>query len=206
MHTEAAAAKAAAVWSRLLDCFGDALQRKYPGKEPPREWVLQLASLRTEYIERAFRRMMSAGLSQPPTLPQFMRFARAVGDDNDPESLPQIPQALQGPQMEPWTIQGNLWLLAYIRTQMTEKPLRWGRPASKAAMQLWPNQLEDNGMHPHKLDASPEFAAHVGRLVEAKNQWAADMKDLGRNDPQGRVPMSTAKAIWADYIQRSQVP
>lgn len=204
MITEASKLKAATVWVRLLDSFGDALQRKYPGKEPPTEWVLQLASLRQEYIDRAFRRMMSAGLSQPPTLPQFMRFARAVGDDNDTEALPQPTQALPGPPIAPWVVQGNLWLLAYVRAQLAENPQRWGRPASRAALQLNPDQLKADGTHPHKLDASPEFVANVGRLAEAKNQWAADMEDLGRNDPKGRVPMPTAKAIWADYIERAE--
>lgn len=149
--------------------------------------------------------MLASGMGSVPTLPQFLRFARTIGEDFGNDPLPQpTPQALQGPQIDPWVVQGNLWLLTHIRNQLAEKPMRWGRPASPPAMQLQPNQLQDEGMHPHKLDASPEFVANVGRLVEAKNQWAADMKDLGRNDPQGRVPMPTAKAIWADYIQRAE--
>lgn len=209
-HTEAAKLKAAQVWLRLIDCFGDSVQRKFPGNEPPNEWVMAIGMLRNDQIDRAFRRMLYQGMASPPGLPAFMRLARAIGDETDPDGAPPPLPVLQGPQIDPWEVQGNLWLLSYIRTQLAANPRRYGRPASFSVLGVFPEQFDrwnkyrhDMGrapVDPHRLDASTAFTANVGRLVQAKKLWAADMRDLGQNDTHGRVPMELAKATWADYI------
>lgn len=195
---------------RLLDCFGDSLGRKFPGKEPPSEWVTAIGMLRNDQIERAFRRMLYQGMSAVPSLPAFMRLARAVGEPGDEDAAPPPLPVLEGPQIDPWEAQGNLWLLTYIRTQVAANPQRYGKPASYEAMAIpreaFPrmNKIRESEgkapRDPNNLDASPEFVRNVGRLVQAKKLWAADMRDLSQNDPTGRVPMSLAKATWTDYI------
>lgn len=204
--------RAAEVWSRLLDCFGESLTRKFPGKDPPAEWVVGLSMLKPQQLERAFRRMNYQGLTAPPTLPMFMRLARSTHDEDDPDAAPSPTPRLEGPAMEKWDVMAGQWLLAYIRTEMTKNPRKWGKPASYAftrvPQDMWPAvnavllgmgkpRVEDTV----NLNASPAFVRNVARLVEAKKAWAADMRDLGQNDPQGRVPMSLAKATWDDYIQ-----
>lgn len=195
-QTEAAKIRAAQVWKRLLGSFGDSLIRKFDAS-PPDEWTEALASLKAPQIERAFRRMRYQGLQAPPSLPAFMRLAREVGDDGE-DQVPLAVLALPAPELDKWAIEANHWLLKHIRTQLAKTPRLYGTPASVQVLQ---NRENVQGL---ALDYSSVFSRNVQRLVDAKNLWAVDMRDLSRNDAQGRVPMPTARAVWADYVNRAE--
>lgn len=162
------------MWERLLGCFGDSLLRKF-GPEAPDEWVAGISMLHSEQVARAFRRMMSMGLQSPPTLPLFMRCARAIGEEEDAPRPPQA--ALSGPDMDVWEMSANRRLLQHITTQIPENPQRYG-----------PRD-------------TPIFAANVQRLVEAKRAYAADMRDMASGLAAGQqIDAKVATAIWLDYI------
>lgn len=173
--------RALLVWDRLLGCFGDAVLRKF-GPEPPDEWSMALSYLNESQINRAFRRLIAAGATAPPTLPHFMKLARALTDENEADPIP-TPRALEDHStMDRWELMANQWLLVHIRNQIAKDSRHYGTPGSA------------------------EMEILVGRLVEAKKNWTADMQDLCGNDHLGRVPMAQAKAIWDDYLSRAEAP
>lgn len=91
-----------------------------------------------------------------------------------------------------WDIAANMHLLAYVRHKRVP-----GRPASYLGMKRTTREESPNA------DASPEFIANVRLLVDAKNAWASDMRDLAPRDEDG-VPAELQRKIWDDYITRAE--
>jgi hypothetical protein len=100
-----------------------------------------------------------------------------------------------------WGEVANRYLMGHINKAMNANPRCYGRPASVQALAADQRTLDVAGLDKHQLDASPEFIERVRRLVEAKNLWAADMRDIAVN---GEVPVETQQACWHDYLQRAE--
>lgn len=194
--------RASEVWRRLVGMFGgDAVERKF-GPKPPPEWVGMLARLNDLQIDRGIRRLAYSGKPHVPSLPEFTKLCRAIGDDVDEGDRPQ--RALPKPEdVEwcPWDMVANRFLLGHIAKQLSKDPKHYGRPASYRALKASDEVLNQLGLDKHNLDASPEFVDRVHALVAAKNAWADDMRDLAVN---GEVPVETQKAVWHDLIGRAE--
>jgi hypothetical protein len=171
------------------------LLRKF-GAEPPQEWTTAIGYLKDPQLERGFRRMVFGWKGGPPSLPDFVRLCRSVGSDEFDEGSPSLP-ALSAPDAwvgDAWEMAANRYLMGHIAKQIAKNPRCYGRPASVKSMET---RREDspNG------DASPQFVANVGRLRQAKALWAADMRDMARDDG---VDVEIQKAVWRDYIGRAE--
>lgn len=141
--------RATEVWDRLLGCFGESLLRKY-GATPPEEWKGAIAMLGDYQLQRGMRRLLYSGKGTPPTLPEFLKWCRTVGhDDNIPDepaplaSFPQISQ--DGGDV--WSIAANQHLLKHVVTRTVER-------------------------------RAPYQVADIDALLTAKKLWAQDMRDL----------------------------
>lgn len=151
--------------------FGsDAVARKF-GETPPPEWAAALSRLSEIEVERGLRRLVYSGASHVPTLPEFMKLARTVGDSHE-FGEPQSRQALPAPQYagDAWEITANGHLLAFILAE-------WGR------LKLSPTENR----------RATEIA------VTAKKLWAADMRELAAKGG-GTVPVDTQRAMWREYV------
>ena len=98
-----------------------------------------------------------------------------------------------------WDIAANRHLLAYLLGRTREDPQRYGRPATCAAMRASPKDLLQLGLDPHNLDASPDFVDNVQRLVAAKNQWAADMRQYGK-----ACPVDVQRQCWDQRMAEAE--
>lgn len=193
--------RAKAVWDRLLGCFGDSLLRKF-GAEPPAEWVGALKGLTQPQIERGLRRIVFGWKGGAPSLPDFVRLCRAVGEEFDEGNQLKLPAPGEDPwEGKQWLMAGNRYLLGHIVNRVAEDPKRYGRGASYQLMRAPLKDLRELGLDVHNLDASQEFIENVHELVAAKNAWVADMEDLAMN---GGVPVETQKAIWNDYVVEAE--
>lgn len=181
---------------------GDAVERKF-GSKPPPEWVGMLARLNDQQIDRGIRRLAYSGKPHMPTLPEFTKLCRSIGGDEfDEGDRPQ--RALPKPdavEWNKWDMAANRHLLAHFIRRITERTNRYGRGASAQMLRAPVEDLRQLGVDEKLLDASGEFVSNVKRLIAAKNNWAADMRDLERN---GEVPSETQKAVWNDYITTAE--
>ena len=204
--------KARAVWDRLLGCFGDSLLRKF-GPEPPQEWVGAIDALNPYQLDRGMRRIVFGWKGGAPTLPDFMRLCRSVGQDEFDEGRPAVP-LLPGEdpwEGKEWQMTGNRHLLAHLMRQILVDGKRYGEGPSFACLRLSARELEEAnrdrgrvGLPPwpaNHLDSFPQFIANIAKLVEAKDAWVKDMEDL---DLQGDVPVETQQEMWDDYINRAE--
>src|SRR6185437_102688 len=151
--------RARALWDRLLGCFGDPLLKKF-GAEPPEEWVLALGSLDSRQIARGMRRIVFGWKGPPPSLPDFMRLCRSVGEDDFDEGPRPLERLNRDDGHEdPWLMTANRHLLAHLLRVVGENPKCYGHPDE------------------------PGFVDNVQALVTAKNLWVADMRDLATHHP-----------------------
>lgn len=74
-----AAARPAAerLWLRLGEMFGTRFAESY-GPQPPRSWVEAVGDLRYDQIAGALVRIRNANLAHPPTLPEFIGYAKNI--------------------------------------------------------------------------------------------------------------------------------
>jgi hypothetical protein len=100
-----------------------------------------------------------------------------------------------------WDIAANVNLRDHLTFRLKNKMALPGTLASYEAMRASDEELRIRGLDKHNLDASPEFLAAVGKLICAKNNWAADMRDLSSNDP---VPLETQRAVWVGYLREAE--
>lgn len=100
-----------------------------------------------------------------------------------------------------WDIAANQNLLNHILFRLKNGKKFPGQPISFFAFRLSEAERIKMGFDKHNLDASPEFITAVGKLVCAKKNWAADMRDLESNGP---VPLETQRAIWHDYVREAE--
>jgi hypothetical protein len=178
--------RAKAVWDRLLGLFGDALLRKF-GAEPPQEWETGVGYLTDAQIERGFRRFVFGWKGGPPSLPDFMRMCRAVGDDTIEEG-PQprfiaLPSADDG-RFDGWDLTANNRFFRYVVHRLTKTPRAWGAPGSG-----------------RQADATKIAVGY-------KNAWAQDMREADQVDTASgeviRVPRETQDRAWTDVMKRAE--
>lgn len=178
--------RARAVWDRLLGLFGDALLRKF-GAEPPQEWETGVGYLTDAQIERGFRRFVFGWKGGPPSLPDFVRMCRAIGDDSMEEgprsNLIALPPADDG-KFDGWAITSNNRFFRYVAHRLTEHPRAWGAPGSG-----------------QQADASRIAVAY-------KNAWAQDMRegdavDTGSGEVM-RLSREVQDSAWVDAMKRAE--
>lgn len=189
------------IWDRLLGCFGDALLRKF-GKTPPAEWVGGINMLNDAQLERGLRRLVFGGKGHPPSLPEFVRVCRAIGNDEFEEGRDELPKLTHEDSFkgDAWDMVGNRYLMGHIAKLMKNDPKCLGRTASAKLIQAPLKDLQELGVDLHYLDASGEFVENIKLLVTAKNSWAADMRDIAVN---GQVPVNDQQTIWRDYMKNA---
>ena len=146
-----AQSRTADIWTRFVGMFGgEAVARKF-GDAPPAEWVGMVGQLNDYQLERGMRRLVYSGRANVPSLPEFLKLCRTIGNDEEFGETPALPPPQDdGYRGDQWDIAANTHLLAYVVRQIAEGDKRYG--------------LED-----------------VARLVDAKRLWSADMRDLARN-------------------------
>jgi len=191
--------KAQAIWQRLCGSFGaDAVERRF-GPTPPPEWVAMIGRLKDHELERGMRRLMYSGAAAPPSLPQFVRLCRTVGDAPDVDEGPRVP-ALPRPadwQGDQWDVAANRHLVAHLLRELRANPHKYGQPASYLAMRATTRRE-----NPH-ADASPEFMRAVETLVAYTRAWAQDMREMAAESG-GVVPVDLQRAAWEDCMARAE--
>jgi len=74
--------RVAETWKNLSDAFGPRFLRDYGNVAPP-IWADAIRSLKPHEIARGFRRLALHGSASSPTLPQFMKACKTVGEMTD---------------------------------------------------------------------------------------------------------------------------
>lgn len=112
------------VWGRLAGCFGESLIRKF-GEEPPSEWIGAISRLNDYQLQQGIRRVVYSGKAAAPSLPEFVKLCRTVGQADDVPDDPQAtkPQMLEytGGNFDKWDIAGNRHLFAYVLRKLDKK-------------------------------------------------------------------------------------
>ena len=169
-----------------MGLFGDALLRKF-GAEHPQEWETGVGYLTDAQIERGFRRLVFGWKGGPPSLPDFVRVCRAIGDDTveegpQPRHIP-LPAAADA-KFDGWAITSNNRFFKYIGHRLTAEPRAWGPPAST------------------------QQAAATRIAVAYKNAWAQDMRDADTVDTQSgevvRLSQAEQDRAWVDCMKRAE--
>lgn len=103
--------------------FGPRFPRDF-GDAAPSIWQNAIQSLKDYEIARGFRRLAAHGSASPPTLPQFVKACKEVGDSEGPANPPRVP-ALPEPDFCKWKAFANNCMFKFL-TEM--KNGQWKRP------------------------------------------------------------------------------
>ena len=95
------------LWQRLGEMFGTRFAEAY-GPRPPDSWVEAVGELRYDQIRGALAKIRNAGLAHPPTLPEFLGFAKGI---------------TQAPAETSAAIQSRLVAYAVKHCRLTERQL-----------------------------------------------------------------------------------
>lgn len=188
MTTTIAQSRAEALWRRLAGLFGgDSLERRY-GPRAPDEWVVMIGRLKDHELERGLRRLVYGGAKHVPTLPEFVKLCRTIGQAEGVEDAPQriaLP-APTGPQVDGWETRANLLLLKHISTRLAREPRRYGDyRISRVTMGAAPD---------------PNMAARVEILIRAKSLWALD----ARETPDGQRTSEQLRTTWHEFMAAAE--
>jgi hypothetical protein len=165
--------------------FGaDSVERKY-GAKPPEEWVAMLTRLKDRELDRGIRRLAYSGKAHVPSLPEFTRMCRAVGDDGIEEGP--RPIALPNPddgKFDGWAVTANNRFWKYITKRLTDHPLAWGAAGST------------------------KHADATRIAVGYKNAWAQDMREGGTLDKAtgelAHPSTDVQNSAWAECMRRAE--
>lgn len=179
-RTSADLSRTAELWQRLGGLFGaDALERKF-GREIPSEWRGIVERLPIPELERGMRRLVYSGKAHVPTLPEFVKLCKSVGDDAEfggPKGAAALPPPAQT-VTDAWGAQANLHLLGYV--QKNHRDFRGGMPY---------------GGHP-----LPWLVARTAILVRWKNEWARLMRESDEPDRES----AAQKSLWAACMSQAE--
>lgn len=173
------------LWRHLVGMFGgDAVERKY-GRSVPPEWSSALARIEPRKLDRGMRRLLHSGRDGVPSLPAFVRLCEALGDDygDGGTTAPQI-AADPAMQIDQWGCVANLHLLRHLRRRIGRAHRPYGPPGVFSGA------------------ASAELQWCVARLVEAKNAWAKDMREVA--DANNEVDPEIQRQCWSDYADAAE--
>jgi len=190
------------IWKRFAGMFGaDALERKF-GKQPPPEWGAMLSRLKDFEIDRGVRRLAYSGKAHVPSLPEFTKLCRMVGDDSVDEGPQRL--ALPSPDTfvgDQWDLIANQRLLKFITTTVSAK--------SNALGEVPEMQVEraPNGK-PLRLKSVPSAQQVIatGILTGYKKAWAQDMREASVDPNTGevlRVPVTEQENSWNECMRRA---
>lgn len=186
--SQTADARASAVWTRFVGLFGgDAVRRRF-GDSAPAEWVAIIAKLTDYDLERGMRRLVYSGRAHMPSLPEFLRLCRVVGQSDDIAEGPR-PLQLEAPEdrrFDAWAMTANRHLLAYV---LEHTALRTRRYA--------PDWTTDG----HRVTPGPEAIRRTAVLVRWKNEWAQRMRDGA--DAHG-VDVDDQRDVWANCMRLAE--
>jgi hypothetical protein len=194
--------RASEIWERFGGMFGaDAVERKF-GLTPPDEWKAMLSRLKDFEIDRGVRRLAYSGKAHVPSLPEFTRLCRAVGDDSIEDGPQRIalpnPEAFQG---DGWDIGGNLRLLKHITTILSAKANALGEVPQ---MQV---KRDPQGRPLHLMSApSPQQRQTTAILLSYKQAWSQDMREWKVDEATGEViapTLAEQEAAWNGCMQRA---
>lgn len=104
------------LWRRFGGLFGaDAVERKFGGT-PPVEWIEMVGRMNDFELQRGMRRLVASGKAHVPTLPEFVKLCRSVGDDAEFGGPKANTPLLAGPPdvTDVWGAAANTHLLAYV--------------------------------------------------------------------------------------------
>ena len=184
--------RAEQVWRRFIGMFvGEAVKRKY-GESIPPEWPAVLGKLLPQHLERGMRRLVHSGRDTVPSLPAFVRLCEQLGDDPGENSgeAPRLPAA-GGVTLDEWGCMANLHLLAHLRREISRRGRTHGEPGMYCGHGL-----------PNAPGSSLEMRWCVAQLVDAKNAWAKDMREIA--DSNNRVDSQIQRECWDDYIRAAE--
>ena len=169
-----------------MGLFGEALLRKV-GAEHPQEWETGIGYLTDAQIDRGFRRLVFGWKGAPPSLPEFVRICRSVGDDSMEEGpqphLIALPAADER-KFDGWDITANNRFWKYITKRLTDEPRAWGAPGST-----------------RQVDATRIAVGY-------KNAWAQDMREADAVDRGSgeviRLSTEEQDRTWIDAMGRAE--
>jgi hypothetical protein len=92
--------------------YGNRLTRDF-GESVPEPWKQAIGTLTRYQVDRGLRRLTAGGSGSVPTLPQFMKACRMVGEDDGP-SAPTGQPVLPAPEIDKFTLSANRWMLNYL--------------------------------------------------------------------------------------------
>lgn len=143
----------AELWQRFGGMFGaDALERKF-GRGIPQEWRGIVDRMPRAELDRGMRRLVHSGKGHVPTLPEFVKLCKAIGDDGEFGGPKQSTPLIAGPP------------------DVTDN---WGAAANRHLMaEVYKN--------PRRF-ASSDSARITGILVRWKNEWARLMREADDAD------------------------
>lgn len=160
--------------------FGaDALERKF-GREIPTEWRGIVERMPIPELERGMRRLVYSGKAHVPTLPEFVKLCKAVGDDAEyggPKGTAALPPPAQT-VTDAWGAVANRHLLAYVLKHHAQ---------FRGGMRY--------GGHP-----LPWLTTRTQILVRWKNEWARLMREA---DDADREPQAQ-KTLWQACMAQAE--
>lgn len=93
--------------------YGTRHTRDY-GESVPDIWRQSIAQLKAHEIQRGLRRLTSGGSASPPSLPQFMKACREIGDSEGPANPGQL--QIARPEVHYIDAHANKCIFAYLNT------------------------------------------------------------------------------------------
>ena len=152
-------------------------------------------------VDRGIRRLAYSGKPHVPSLPEFTKLCRAVGDD-DVDEGPQRP-ALPNPDAfvgDEWDIESNQRLLKHITTVLAKKSNAMGE-VPKIQREYVKGKF--SGL---KSIPSPQQVETTAVLVAYKKAWAQDMREWGLDEATGEVlkpATAERETTWNSCMQRA---
>lgn len=92
--------------------YGTRHTRDY-GESVPDIWRSAIKTLKPYEIERGLRRLTTGGSGSPPTLPQFMKACRSIGDEDSGPAAPDRASLLPL-KFDPYQAHGQKCLFRYL--------------------------------------------------------------------------------------------
>lgn len=108
--------RASELWQRFCGLYGaDAVRRKF-GDEAPPEWREAISQVSDFDLQRGMRRLMHGGKPYVPSLPEFIRACKVVGQDTEAgEGKPTYMLPAPEPAItDAWGAAANGHLLAWV--------------------------------------------------------------------------------------------
>ena len=112
MSEWSASSEATRVWAIFSGMYGTRHTRDF-GESVPDVWRQAIAGLKRHEIERGLRRLTAQGSGSPPTLPQFMKACRQVGDEGMGAENPSGQKVIEQ-KFDPIMAHANKCLFAFL--------------------------------------------------------------------------------------------